>query len=372
MVPDKFNMVDMGDIDLIEIQGLAVEGLYQKLVESIALCRYQCLYNWKFNGILIPPSYVEMELRDGEVWINEGVSVDEEDVVHIYSIEPEPPTPVEPVIQPLVATSNGIYNTPSGIDGYDPVTVNVASPQPIISPITITENGTVEAPAGIDGYSPIIVNVPSGGSQTYTGNSVPDSSLGSNGDWYIMTMLACEINSLFFDTGVNGNEVYGFNFRFRPIASLNDYQTYLASVLDNFTIGQKGSFGTIYGRIRSDERITTTSVSELEIKAIGGVIECSNGYTSTYNGNLSLSSASGNIRIGGALSNRYSDFAFLSLTLYDVNGAVIDDFYYDPQSNTIIGSNGALTPVGPGSISSYPALNTQKAFHKENGIWVKY
>ena len=80
MVPDKFNMVDMGGIDLIESQGVAVEGLYQKLVESIALCRYQCLYNWKFNGILIPPSYVEMEVREDEVWINEGVSVDEEDV----------------------------------------------------------------------------------------------------------------------------------------------------------------------------------------------------------------------------------------------------------------------------------------------------
>ena len=124
MVPDKFNMVDMGDIDLIESQGQAVDGLYQKLVESIALCRYQCLYNWKFNGILIPPSYVEMELREGEVWINEGVSVDEEDVVHIASIEPEPPTPV---IQSLSVITNGIYTVPSGVDGFDPVSVNVPS-----------------------------------------------------------------------------------------------------------------------------------------------------------------------------------------------------------------------------------------------------
>ena len=124
MVPDKFNMVDMGDIDLIESQGTAVEGLYQKLVESIALCRYQCLYNWKFNGILIPPSYVEMELREGEVWINEGVSVDEEDVVHIVSIGPPP---VEPVIQSLSVISNGIYTVPSGVDGFNPVSVNVPS-----------------------------------------------------------------------------------------------------------------------------------------------------------------------------------------------------------------------------------------------------
>lgn len=84
MVPDKFNMVDMEGIDIIESQGVAVEGLYDKLVESIAQCRYQCLYNWKFDGILIPPSYAEIIEDDGEVWINEMVSVDSNDVIHIY------------------------------------------------------------------------------------------------------------------------------------------------------------------------------------------------------------------------------------------------------------------------------------------------
>lgn len=127
MVPDKFDMVDMEGIDLIESQGVAVEGLYQKLVDSTAQCRYQCLYNWKFDGIIIPPSYVEMEVRDGSVWINEGVSVDEEDVVHIYSIEPEPPAPVEPVIEPLSVTENGEYYAPVGVDGYNPVSVEVPS-----------------------------------------------------------------------------------------------------------------------------------------------------------------------------------------------------------------------------------------------------
>lgn len=124
MVPDKFNMVDMGGIDLAESQGVAVEGLYQRLVESIALCRYQCIYNWKFNGILIPPSYVEMKVREDEVWINEGVSVDEENVVHIYSIEPEP---IPPVITELSVTENGTYIPPEGIDGYNPVVVETPS-----------------------------------------------------------------------------------------------------------------------------------------------------------------------------------------------------------------------------------------------------
>lgn len=165
MVPDKFNMVDMGGIDLIESQGVAVEGLYQKLVESIALCRYQCLYNWNFNGILIPPSYVEMENREDGVWINEGVMVDEEDVVHIYSIEPEPPAPIEPDIEPLTVTENGEYYAPVGVDGYNPVNVSVPSTVPVIQPITIEQNGTVTPPEGVDGYSPITVNVPAGVSQ---------------------------------------------------------------------------------------------------------------------------------------------------------------------------------------------------------------
>lgn len=161
IVPDKFNMVDMEGIDLLRMQGVPVEGLYDKLVESIALCRYQCLYNWKFNDILIPPTYVEMEVgEDEEVVVNFGITVTPDDVIHLESIEPEPP---EPVIIPLLAEENMVYNTPSGVDGFDPVTVDVPSYTPEIDSITITENGTYIAPTGVDGYSPIIVNV-SGGS----------------------------------------------------------------------------------------------------------------------------------------------------------------------------------------------------------------
>lgn len=161
--PDKFNMVDMEGIDLLAVQGETIPGLYNKLVESIAQCRYQCVYNWVFNSILIPPTYVEMEEREDGVWINEGVMVDEEDVVHIASIEPEPPAPVEPVIEPLSVTENDIYLVPEGVDGFNPVTVNVPSIVPVIEPITITENGTYSASTAVDGYSPITVNVAGGG-----------------------------------------------------------------------------------------------------------------------------------------------------------------------------------------------------------------
>lgn len=123
MVPDKFNMIDMDGIDLILMQGEEVPGLYNRLVESIAQCRYQCLYNWFFDGVVIPPSYVEMEVGlDEEVRINEGVVVTSDDVIHIYSIEPPPP---DPQIIPLLAEENSVYSAPSGVDGFNPVTVNV-------------------------------------------------------------------------------------------------------------------------------------------------------------------------------------------------------------------------------------------------------
>ena len=162
MVPDKFNMVDMEGIDLIESQGVAIEGLYQKLVESITLCRYQCIYNWKFNGILIPPSYVEMEVHEDGVWINEGVNVDEEDVIHIYSIEPEPPAPIVPEIQPLTVAENGEYYAPVGVDGYNPVTVSVPPNVPVLDELNVTANGTYTPPTGVDGFNEVTVSVPSG------------------------------------------------------------------------------------------------------------------------------------------------------------------------------------------------------------------
>lgn len=157
MVPDKFNMVDMEGIDLIESQGSVVTGLYQKLVDSTAQCRYQCLYNWKFDGIIIPPTYVEMTATDESISINGGVSVDVNDVVHIDSIE------IPSVIEALSVSENGVYTAPEGVDGYSPINVSVAAPPPVIEALSVSENGVYTAPEGVDGYSPVTVNIPAAG-----------------------------------------------------------------------------------------------------------------------------------------------------------------------------------------------------------------
>lgn len=189
MVPDKFNMVDMGGIDLIMMQGEEVPGLYIRLVESIAQCRYQCLYNWLFDGIIIPPTYVEMEVNEyDEVAINEGVVVTSDDVIHIYSIEPPVP---DPEIIPLLAEENGVYNVPTGKDGFNPVTVDVPSYTPVISSISITENGTYNAPSGTDGFNPIVVAVPS--SNVLHLDRIPTSEDGEVGD-YCITLIPSNPN----------------------------------------------------------------------------------------------------------------------------------------------------------------------------------
>ena len=121
MVIDRFNMVDMEGVDLIESQGLEVPGLYQKLVESIAQCRYTVLYNWQFNKIVIPPTPVELTVEDEEVKINEEISVTNDDIIVIRSIQEEPN------IQSLYVEENGEYSVEPGVDGYNPVTVNVRS-----------------------------------------------------------------------------------------------------------------------------------------------------------------------------------------------------------------------------------------------------
>ena len=147
---DRFNMISMDGIDIVESQGVVVEGLYNKLLEGIATCRYQILYKWYFANILIPPTTVELVNNGDSISINGFISIDSDDVVHVYSLEHYP------VINPLIISQNGEYIAPDGVDGYSPIQVDVV---PTINPLRVSQNGEYIAPDGVDGYSPIQVNV---------------------------------------------------------------------------------------------------------------------------------------------------------------------------------------------------------------------
>ena len=171
MVPDKFNMVDMGGIDLIMMQGEEVPGLYDRLVESITQCRYQCLYNWLFDGIQIPPMFVHMEIdtETGNVKINEGIDVTDESVIHIYSLE-IPPIP--PVLDSLYVDENGEYYPPSGVDGYNYVNVDIPS---------------------ISGF--------------FEGEGIPDDSIGEEGNIYKRIFPLPEKNFVSYLKNISGSYI---------------------------------------------------------------------------------------------------------------------------------------------------------------------
>lgn len=147
---DRFNMISMDGIDIVESQGVEAKGLYNRLVEGIAICKYQILYNWYFAKVPIPPTTVELILDEGIVSINGVISIGNDDVIHVYSLESTK------VINPLEVNNNGTYSAPSGVDGFNPVTVSV---NPNIQPLQCAENGVYNKPEGVDGFDPVTVAV---------------------------------------------------------------------------------------------------------------------------------------------------------------------------------------------------------------------
>lgn len=70
------------------------------------------------------------------------------------------PSPEPPVLETLDVTENGTYTPPSGVDGYNEVSVNVPSEEPTLETLNVTENGTYTPPTGVDGYNEVNVDVP--------------------------------------------------------------------------------------------------------------------------------------------------------------------------------------------------------------------
>ena len=86
MVPDKFNMVDMGGIDLLSSNGQVVSGLYEKILEAYSPCKICVLYNYSFGTLPITPQYTFISLGDDEVILNGTIHVSSNDIVTLPSI----------------------------------------------------------------------------------------------------------------------------------------------------------------------------------------------------------------------------------------------------------------------------------------------
>ena len=147
-----YNMVDMDGIDLADVRGHTYSGLYLKILQAVNETLTVVLYNWRCAKILLPPAYVFIVIGDNKLILNDVIIVNSDDTVEIPSMGGNPR------ILSLSVLENGVYNAPEGVDGYDPVTVEV--PDPVIQSLRATENGSYNVPEGVDGYNPVTVDVP--------------------------------------------------------------------------------------------------------------------------------------------------------------------------------------------------------------------
>lgn len=351
MVPDKFNMIDMEGIDIITSQGEEIPGLYQKLVESIAQCRYQCIYNWKFDGILIPPTYVEMTVIDDVVWINEGVSVDEEDVIRIYSLEPQV------VIEELEVTENGTYNAPSGVDGFNPVTVNIST----------------------------------GAQGVYKSSLPPDNNIGVDGEFYIQEIvLPSNVNFVDFIKSTGTQYIQTDFYADQDTEALISYE--VESTTDGYVFGARtarssNAFGIVPQSSR-DVRFDFGNRDESPFRYTAGV---------RIDNVLARLSLQTKTLFGAHFSATFTTPSKLAIFACNSNGSILNNSgikvsrFVLKQSGVIVGdylaalddqdvpcmyeavSGEYVYNSGTGDfssgISSIPS-NSFSVFRKENGVWV--
>lgn len=149
MIPYTYHMVDMGGIDLAEANHTVVEGIFSKIEDALDDTRILVLYNMYFSKIRIPPSYCNVGIEGGSIYINDSIEVSANDEITVIGVPP----PLEPVI-PLSVDDNGVYSIEPPQSGYNPVTVNLQ-----LSQLSVVDNGTYLPDDPIRGFSKVTVDV---------------------------------------------------------------------------------------------------------------------------------------------------------------------------------------------------------------------
>lgn len=94
--------------------------------------------------------------ENGNYVVNAPEGVDGYDPVTINVNIPQ----VEPVLDTLIVSQNGQYRPPEGVVGYNLVDVNVITPPPVLDTLNVSQNGQYTPPEGVAGYNQVNVNVP--------------------------------------------------------------------------------------------------------------------------------------------------------------------------------------------------------------------
>lgn len=241
-------------------------------------------------------------------------------------------------------TSNGVYDVAS----FASASVAVPTPAPSISALTVTENGTYSVPSGVDGYNPVTVNVSGGGgggnedaliertiSGTYTNSTA--TSVGAYAFYSCLSLNsinlqnAAHIGSSAFTGCANLTDINLPN-----ALSLSSRAFYMCSKLTNISLPKLASLGTSVFE-------SCASLSVVNLPALRNI------GSSAFSNCLNLAMAS-----FPSLSSIFGNNAFYScahlLSLYLLGSSVAALANKNAFSNTPISNSTASTGGVYGSI----------------------
>ena len=221
-------------------------------------------------NVPIPNGYIK---PSGTKEITENGTHDARDYESVSVNVPIPDGYIQPS-GTLDITENGTHDVTEKAS----VNVNVPSKEPIIQPLEITENGTYTTPNGVDGYSPITVNVASGGGESPT------------------ALLDAMLNNTITSIDSNVTSVVGYACRglskiktvnLPNATSIGTYAFYYCTGMSSFNAPKVTSLGTYAfyncNKLKSVNFPLVTSIAQNSFYSCTGLVRADFGVAGTVN-----------------------------------------------------------------------------------------